>query len=263
MFRALGFLGGKDDLLKGFSTSESSGTLAFYSFVDKDIIVRGTTLDVEHRVTIAHELTHVLQDQHFDLTKLEKAADASETGDSSALQALVEGDAVRIEDDYRKQLSTADQSEYAREVAAESDRVDTETASTPKIVNLLLGAPYQFGPSTIRVLLESGGNDAVNNALTGPVPSTEVFSQAGDVDPPVPVDARPGSGRRRQGRPGVVRAVRDVPHPGHADRPGPGTGSVRLRRRRPGHHLPEQRDHLLPGRRARTTRRAASRSSTR
>jgi hypothetical protein len=189
VFRALGFLGGKDDLLKGFSTSESSGTLAYYSFVDKDIIVRGTTLDVEHRVTVAHELTHVLQDQHFDLTKLEKAADASKTGDSSALQALVEGDAVRIEDDYRKQLSPGDQAEYQREVAAESDRVDTETASTPKIVNLLLGAPYQFGPSTIRVLLESGGNDAVNDALTGPVPSTEVFSQAGDVDPPVPVDA--------------------------------------------------------------------------
>jgi len=189
VFRALGFLGGKDDLLKGFNTAESSGTLAYYSFVDKDIIVRGTTLDVEHRVTIAHELTHVLQDQHFDLTKLERTADASETGDSGALRALVEGDAVRIEDDYRKQLSKADQSEYARELAAESDRVGAETASTPKIVDLLLGAPYQFGPSTIRVLFESGGNDAVNNALTGPVPSTEVFSQAGDVDPPVPVEA--------------------------------------------------------------------------
>jgi hypothetical protein len=189
VFRALGFLGGKDDLLKGFSTSESSGTLAFYSSVDKDIIVRGTTLDVEHRVTIAHELTHVLQDQHFDLTKLERAADASDTGDSSALQALVEGDATRIEDDYRKQLSTNDQREYERETAAESDRVGTETASTPKIINLLIGAPYEFGPSTIRVLFEAGGNDAVNDAITGPVPSTEVYSQAGDIDPPVPVDA--------------------------------------------------------------------------
>ena len=36
--------------------------------------MRGTTLDVEHRVTIAHELTHVLQDQHFDLPKLQKQA---------------------------------------------------------------------------------------------------------------------------------------------------------------------------------------------
>ncbi len=189
VFRSLGFLSGQDDLLKGFSTSESSGTLAFYSFADKDIIVRGTTLDVEHRVTIAHELTHVLQDQHFDLTKLERSAAASDTGDSSALQALVEGDATRVEDDYRKQLSTNDQREYEREVAAESDRVSTETASSPKIINLLLGAPYQFGPATIRVLLEAGGNGAVNDALTGPLPSTEVFSQAGDIDPPVPVDA--------------------------------------------------------------------------
>ncbi len=188
VFRALGFLGGKDDLLKGFSTSESSGTLAFYSFVHKDIIVRGTTLDVEHRVTIAHELTHVLQDQHFDLTKLEKQAADSDTGDSSALQALVEGDATRIEDDYRKQLSTNDQREYERELAAEGARIGKETVSTPPFIDLLLGAPYEFGPSTVRVLLESGGNAAVNDALTGPTPSTEVYSEPGDVSPPVPVD---------------------------------------------------------------------------
>jgi hypothetical protein len=188
VFRSLGFIGGKLDLLKEFRTESSSGTLAFYSFAKKEIFVRGTTLDVEHRVTIAHELTHVLQDQHFDLTKLEQRAVASNAGDVEPLKALEEGDAVRIQQDYLKQLSKADQKEYDREYAAEGKRVGKETSTVPDIVSEQMSAPYDFGPSTIRVLLESGGNAAVNDALTGPTPSSGVFTKTGDVSAAVPVD---------------------------------------------------------------------------
>ena len=188
VFRALGMIGGKDDLQKAVATDQTSSVLAYYDPIQQDIIVRGTTIDVEHRVTIAHELTHVLQDQYFDLPKLQKQAADSNSGDSNALRALVEGDAVRIQQDYLKQLSTADRQEYDREDQAESDRVGGATSGVPYFVDLYFGAPYAFGPSTIRVLLESGGNDAVNDALTGATPSTEVFTSTGDVDPPVPVD---------------------------------------------------------------------------
>ena len=41
--------------------------------------MRGTDLtDVDVRVTIVHELTHALQDQHFDLTKLDDAVETEE-----------------------------------------------------------------------------------------------------------------------------------------------------------------------------------------
>lgn len=189
VFRAIGLIGGKDNLEQAVNTDQTSSVLAFYDPVQQGIIVRGTTLDVEHRVTIAHELTHVLQDQHFDLPKLQKRAADSDSGDANALRALVEGDAVRIQQDYLKQLSAADREEYDREDQAESDRVGDETSNVPAFVDLYFGAPYAFGPQTIRVLLDSGGNDAVNNALTGATPSSEVFTSTGDVDPPVPVDA--------------------------------------------------------------------------
>lgn len=188
VFRALGLVGGKVDLAKAFDTSGSSSTLAFYDPTTQEIYVRGTTLDVEHRVTVAHELTHVLQDQHFDLRKLEKQADDSESGDAGALKALVEGDAVRIQDDYLQQLPKADRTEYQREDVAESSRIGSETASVPDLVSMLEGAPYEFGPSTIRVLLNSGGNAAVNQALTGPTPSTAVYVDPGDVSAPTKVD---------------------------------------------------------------------------
>src|SRR5207248_655356 len=119
VFRALGFIGGKVDLLRAYETHQSSDTLAYYDPDRQEIIVRGTTLDAAHRVTVAHELTHVLQDQHFDLRKLQKRADASETGDVSALTALIEGDAVRIQDDYRQELTPTEQKEYQRENDAE------------------------------------------------------------------------------------------------------------------------------------------------
>jgi Zn-dependent peptidase ImmA (M78 family) len=84
VFRALGFIGGNVDLLRGIDTAQSSETLAFYDPDRKEVIVRGTTLDVAHQVTVAHELTHVLQDQHFNLPKLQQRASDSDSGDASA-----------------------------------------------------------------------------------------------------------------------------------------------------------------------------------
>jgi hypothetical protein len=130
----------------------------------------------------------VLQDQHFDLQKLQKRAADSTTGDASALQALVEGDAVRIQDDYLTHLSKTEQKEYDRENNAEGSRVGKETATVPDIVELLSSAPYELGPSTIQVLLASGGNASVDAALTGPTPSTSLFVAPGDLAPPTSVN---------------------------------------------------------------------------
>ena len=183
-FRALGFIDGNVDLVKAFTTATSSGTLAYYSYARKDIVVRGTTFDVAHQVTVAHELTHVLQDQHFNLTKLADRAVNSPTGDSGAFRALVEGDAVRIENKYLKTLSAADQREYDRENAAEGARVGKESASVPDVVQYLFGAPYEFGPATARVLVAAGGHQGIDDALVGPVPSTALFVRPGDLTPP-------------------------------------------------------------------------------
>jgi hypothetical protein len=188
VFRALGFIGGNTDLMKESKTSEASGTLAFYSPVTQMVYVRGTTLDVAHEVTIAHELTHVLQDQNFGLLKLQKLAERANTGDLISYKGLVEGDAVRIQDEYLQQLSPAQRREYQREDAAERARVRGETSSVPHILGLLYGAPYEFGPATVRVLISSDGETAINDALTGPTPSSGLYVRAGDVEHGVPVD---------------------------------------------------------------------------
>src|SRR2546421_342462 len=66
---ALAVVDGDPDLLADDDTLADAGTLAFYDFRTKVVNVRGHTMTPGLRVTLAHELTHVLQDQHFDVTQ--------------------------------------------------------------------------------------------------------------------------------------------------------------------------------------------------
>jgi hypothetical protein len=69
--RAVGLVGAGVDLLGSVESLQQSGVLAYYEPKTKKITVKGTSLDdVSTRVTVAHELTHALQDQHFDLDRL-------------------------------------------------------------------------------------------------------------------------------------------------------------------------------------------------
>ena len=181
--RALGLIGGDVDVLAAYDQTQTSGTLAYYDPTTKEIYVRGETLDVAHRVTLAHELTHVLQDQHFDLQHLREQADATPNADPDALDAIVEGDAVRIQDDYLAQLSDTEKQQYDQQNGAELDRYDQESGSLPEIFNLQMGAPYLYGPYTIRVRLADDGNAAVDRALNGRPLSAAMYVSPGQIDP--------------------------------------------------------------------------------
>ena len=178
--RALGLVAGDFDIAKSAKQAQS-GILAYYRPEREEIVVRGSTFDVSHQVTVAHELTHVLQDQHFDLRRLQNAADASNTGSSDALRALVEGDAVRIEDKYKAGLSSAQRRQYNDQQQAEGKRVKRESAGVPALIDFLSSAPYVFGPATMKILDEHGGNRAVDDALRGPIPASSLFIEPGEV----------------------------------------------------------------------------------
>ena len=205
-FRALGFIAGSVDLRKAATAAADAGTLAFYDDDLKEIVVRGTKLDVSHRATLAHELTHVLQDQYFDLPAIQQRASADDErsgGSASAMLAVIEGDANHVEDKYVKALSPADRKEYVREQEQVGKGVTTGLASVPPIVSFLFGAPYEYGPLAIRILIASGGNSAVNAALTGPTPTSAIFVQTGNTAAAPGDIAAPGlaAGERAAGPP--------------------------------------------------------------
>src|SRR5262249_895101 len=63
---------------------------------------------------------------------------------------------------------------------------------------VLFAAPYELGTIHVRVLAADAGNNEVDNALTGPVPSSRVFLQPGDESIPLAVrtPALPKGARR-------------------------------------------------------------------
>jgi hypothetical protein len=192
LLRAAGLFGADVDLADAVNTTNAADTIACYNPGNEQIYVRGPgPFTVETRVTLAHELTHVLQDQHFDLPKLEERADASTSGSSDALRALIEGDAIRIEKRYLADQSAADKRLYAGLSAHGSAQATRRTQHIPAVIDSFFSAPYIFGPEVVRVLDATEGNSAIDAALTGPTPSTRIYLDPTAINdapaiPPIP-----------------------------------------------------------------------------
>jgi hypothetical protein len=195
--RALGVATGELDLYEAFNTVIDSGTLAFYDPSDERIRVRGTDLTVGLEVTLVHELTHALQDQHFDLDRINDAD--LDSSASTAFRALGEGDALRVENAYVEQeLTDEEQAAYDEEYAGEIADSEQATRDVPPFMEALFGAPYALGQPFVTMLVNDDGNRAVDAAFDDP-PDTEehVFDpasylageEADDLDLDLPDDA--------------------------------------------------------------------------
>jgi hypothetical protein len=141
-YRALGLMEGDPDLLAANRTLHDSGTLAFYSPVDHVVNVRGRKLTVGVRVTLAHELTHALQDQYFDLSPI---AAATTSDESAAARSVVEGDALSTEDAYVEQLPSDEEAAYRAESDASQDQATNDLADVPDVLQVLFGSYYTVG----------------------------------------------------------------------------------------------------------------------
>ena len=182
--RALGLLGQGVDLDAAYDELVGSSVVGVYLPDEERVVVRGTELTPYVRGTLVHELTHVLQDQRFDLDALDAAAPG---GDTTALNALVEGDAVRVEGAYYDSLSEEDQDAYGDEASAGSDEAEDRTDDLPPVLTDGLGFPYVCGPVLLDALLADGGNTAVDRAFRDPP-----TSEAQVLDPlAYPVDQDP------------------------------------------------------------------------
>ena len=171
VLRALGVASGDLDLFAVYNQVSDGGTLAFYDPVEQRVRVRGTVMTLGLQVTLVHELTHALQDQHFDLERL--YADELDSSAAAAFRGLIEGDAVRIEDDYvREALSASEQAAYDEEYAAELEQSEASTGDVPDFVSASFGVPYLLGQPLAVMLANRGGNEAVNDAFRSP-PHTE------------------------------------------------------------------------------------------
>ncbi len=173
--RSIGLLGDNVDLIDALSSLRTSGALALYDPATKRAIVRGKKLDAATKVTLAHELTHALQDQHFNLIKLQRAADRNHSSD--ALQALVEGDAVRVQQLYAGQLSSAERDQYQQSQTSGADQALAETRAqgVPDALTVLFQSPYTLGPLMLQVVEAIKGGKAIDGLFRDPPKADSAF----------------------------------------------------------------------------------------
>jgi hypothetical protein len=133
------------------SADASSGT---YSSTTDRIVLRGTELTAGLRVTLVHELTHALQQQHFPL----------HLGgpDDLATRSVAEADASRIASAYLMSL-TPDEQAAAAAANAPDAATTTALAAVAWPMVELRRAPSLLGPALVNAAVAAGGNTAVND----------------------------------------------------------------------------------------------------
>lgn len=187
VFEALGLVPGGTDLLETSNEMADTGTLAFYDPMTETVSVRGTEVTTGLEVTLVHELVHVAQDQAFDLEDPPLDDDAA----FEAYDALVEGDAVRVELAYVDSLSLDEQDGYWADYEEQYDESEAGLADVPAALQALFAAPYVLGQPVAELIAADGGNGAVDDAFEDPPSSSEhLFDPRSylDLDVPTSVD---------------------------------------------------------------------------
>jgi hypothetical protein len=170
--RALGLLPADFDALESENDLSDTATLAYYDPITERIAVRGTDMTVDLRVTLAHELVHALQDQHFDLQEM--LDDGDPKGDQlAAYLALIEGDATRVQQAYIRSLPSEDRDTYLEATGQAFGEAQELLDAIPGVLVAMEGAPYALGPSLVELIAAEGGNDAVDEAFDDPPATTE------------------------------------------------------------------------------------------
>ena len=160
--------------LRAITLAFQAGQVAgYYSPEDDELFVvsRSGRIGGAEKATYAHEFTHQLQDQRFDLGAL--GIDASDQSDQAlARLALVEGDATAVQTEWM--TSYLDARELGEVLAAALDPAALEALqNAPAYLRDTATFPYEDGFAFVSRILAGGGYGAVDAAYADPPDSTE------------------------------------------------------------------------------------------
>ncbi|HEX6236357.1 MAG TPA: hypothetical protein VFZ68_04135 [Acidimicrobiales bacterium] len=167
--QAVGLVEPDVDVVETMRALLGAGVVGFYDAEEDELVVRGAALTPFVRTTLAHELTHALDDQHFDLHRPQYEEAADEVGFGFA--AVAEGNARRVEAAYRDSLTDEE-----RRAAAEEELslgAGMQVGDVPRVLVDLIVAPYSLGEVLVETLASEGGREAVDAALEDPPRTSE------------------------------------------------------------------------------------------
>jgi hypothetical protein len=167
VLQAYGLLDRDVDLEKATESLLGDAVLGYYDTEEDDLVVRGEELTPYVRSTFVHELTHALQDQWFDLDR--EDIDERDDEASTAFTSVIEGDAVRIEQQYLDSLPEEQQKQAEMEELA-GGGIDP---GVPRILLELIGFPYAAGPQFANEVVAKAGQPRLDEAFRNPPTTTE------------------------------------------------------------------------------------------
>lgn len=155
-FVALDWIDSSQDLITEYRKTYGGGVVGYYDPTDGTLRVRGTKLTPYRREVIAHELTHALDDQVFDLSDL----DAEGLLDAGYLAELIaiEGSAERVRARYAAGFSPLETLQSLQEQLNAGS--DPDLLTIPITLLTLTSVPYLRGAVFQRELVATMGNPA-------------------------------------------------------------------------------------------------------
>lgn len=163
VLHALGLLEGLPDLAKAERALQGASVVGYYDPKTKELVVRGVDATPTVRQVLVHELTHALQDQWFGIDRTAHNDDESDL----AFRTLVEGDAVRIQNEYIASLSADEK----RQVQAGEASGPGPPADVPQVLLELESFPYIVGPRFTTSVV-SVSQDRLDAAFRSPPATT-------------------------------------------------------------------------------------------
>jgi len=173
---SFGLLNPDFDLHTFYTDLYSEQVAGFFDTESKEmVVVQGESFGGVERFVYAHEYTHALQDQNFDIENELNYSDEACEADSercAAILALIEGDATLTQLQwFLNNASPEDQAELMEMISNETDSPIFDSA--PDFIALGVTFPYEYGYLFVDHLHGKGGWGSVNRAFQHPPLSTE------------------------------------------------------------------------------------------
>jgi hypothetical protein len=162
----------------GYAAEEGSTNLT--------IVTKSDSLHAVDPTVLAHELVHVLQDQHYDLSEPRYRRDTLDG--EWGKDGLVEGEASYLDSQYSEQCI----SNWSC-VRAPKDWSGASVEGA-RVYSLLSAQPYTDGGTYVYTLKQKGGWEAVDRAHQDPPVSSEQIIHLRPDEKPVPLSVEDHSG---------------------------------------------------------------------
>jgi hypothetical protein len=179
VLKKFGFLPRNFDLRTYMVSMMREQVAGYYNIKDKTVYLMDWIPAEQQKPVMAHELTHALQDQNFDLKKWlagnpeevikksgqtpdKDAVDIESDEEQTARQALVEGQGMAVLIDYILRDSGQTVTSAPAFVEALKQNISNNDDSpiysnAPLYMRESLGFPYRYGLGFVQALLEKGG----------------------------------------------------------------------------------------------------------